>query len=137
MKNLFYRKLSLKSYPPHKFDDGFMMQSPEECVIRSGESRKIDFQLMLKLPLYHIGKVITPPLEGNLIVKPLTLSGRMSKIKIEISNSSDKDITCRKGRGIAFLVCIKVANISTCMELRCGFFLNFNGVVICLFIVYA
>ena len=120
-KNVFYRKLSLKSYSPHPFEDGFVMQSPHEYMIRPGESKKIDLKLMLRLPDGHIGNVITPPLEGELIVKPLTLSARMSKVIVEVKNSTEKNIRCRRGRGIAFLVCIKVANISGCMELRCGF----------------
>ncbi len=124
-RNLFYRKTSSKSYPPHKFDEGFMMKCPQDYVIKPNESRKIDLQLMIKLPIHHIGQVMTPPLESDLLVKPFTISARLSKIKIELTNTAEKAIYCRRGKSVAFLICMKCEEISGCIELRCGF-LNFK-----------
>lgn len=120
-KNIFYRKTSINSRPPHKFDHGFMLQTPEQFTLQPGENRKIDLQLMLKLPSFHIGQIVSPPLESELLVKPQTLSTRLSKVIIEVNNTTSKEQTYRRGKNIAFLVCIKCEEISDCMELRCAF----------------
>ncbi len=111
-KNIFYRKTSLNSYPPRKFDHGFVLKTPEKFILKPGESRKNDLQLMVKLPPQHMGQIISPPLESNLLVKPLTLTDRLSKLKIEVSNSTFKTLECRRGKSIAFLICIKCEEIS-------------------------
>lgn len=115
---MFYKKITVKSFPPHNYENGFILKNPSDVCIASNETIRIDLKLMIKVPSSHIGQIFTIPMEEYLIVRPVTLTSKLCKVYIFLTNHKSESILVRRGRAVAFLTCVKCTIVQHCLEIH-------------------